>query len=73
MAYGTGTEPSGGAKHELSGKLLQLLKNWPASAALSWVNLRGLRKQHRTTFCKKRLRSCAHSAAAERLPENAER
>ena len=41
MPCGTGAEPGGGAEHELSGKLLQLLKNWPASAALSWGNLRG--------------------------------
>ena len=67
-------EPGGGAKHDLSGKLLQLLKKWPASAALSWDNLRGLRQQHRTTCSKLRLRSCAHGyTLAERVPENAKR
>ena len=45
-------ELNGGAEHELSGKLLQLLKKWPASAALCWGNLHGLRKQHCSKYMK---------------------
>ena len=57
-------EPDGGAKHDLSKKLLHLLKNWPASAALSWGNLHGHRQQHWTTFRKLRC-GAVHDVAAE--------
>ena len=66
-------EPDGGAKHDLSKSLLQLLKNWPASAALSWGNLHGHRQQHRTTCRKLRLRPVHTGLPEVRAAENADR
>ena len=52
----------------MSRKLLQLLKKWLSSAGLSWVKLCGLQKQHRITYRKMRLRSCAHGYPSRARP-----
>ena len=66
MAFWAAQGLSRRSEQTLRRNLLHLLPNWPASAGLSWGNLPGLRQQHRTTYRKMLLQSCAQPCSGQR-------